>query len=204
MASLMKAVIPMSFLASFCASAQSAYALGPMTAMQISGLVSQPLGHVQFCREHPDACLPDRQPDRIVKLDAPTFQQLSRVNSKVNHDITPMTDMELYGVPDYWTYPTNAGDCEDYALLKEKDLEELGWPDGALLMTVVRDEKGEGHAVLTVRTDHGDIILDNKTDQILVWSATPYQYIKRQSTQDKRQWVGIYDDTTARLASYRQ
>ncbi len=45
------------------------------------------------------------------------------------------------------------GDCEDYALLKRKMLMQAGWPREALLMTVVRDKKGEGHAVLTVKTD---------------------------------------------------
>jgi hypothetical protein len=31
-----------------------------------------------------------------------------------------------------------------------------GWPESKLLITVVRDENNEGHAVLTVRTDEGD------------------------------------------------
>ena len=37
-----------------------------------------------------------------------------------------------------------------------------GWPESKLLITVVRDENNEGHAVLTVRTDEGDFILDNR------------------------------------------
>ena len=28
-------------------------------------------------------------------------------------------------------------------------------------MTVVKDKNNEGHAVLTVKTDHGDFVLDN-------------------------------------------
>ncbi len=58
-------------------------------------------------------------------------------------------------------YPPTAGDCEDIALLKRRDLIEKGWPVGALLMTVVRQANGEGHAVLTVLTDRGDLVLDN-------------------------------------------
>ncbi len=33
---------------------------------------------------------------------------------------------------------------------------QAGWPREALLITVVRDKKGDGHAVLTVKTDKGD------------------------------------------------
>ncbi len=180
-----------------------AYALGPMAAMQIGGITSPPMGHVQFCQEHSSDCQNDHMPNRVVQLDGPTFQQLAWLNSKVNHDIAPMTDMELYGVPDYWTYPTAAGDCEDYVLLKIRDLQQLGWPDGSLLITVVRDEEGEGHAILTVRTDRGDLILDNKTDEIILWNAKPYQFIKRQSTENKAQWVQIIDNRNQPVASLR-
>jgi predicted transglutaminase-like cysteine proteinase len=39
-------------------------------------------------------------------------------------------------------------DCEDYVLLKRRMLMQAGWPREALLVTVVRDKKGDGHAVL--------------------------------------------------------
>ena len=89
--------------------------------------------------------------------------------------------MEIYGQTEYWTIPTTRGDCEDYALLKRKRLMARGWPASALLMTVVRDEKGEGHAVLTARTVQGDFILDNKVDEVKVWNRTRYEYVMRQS-----------------------
>ena len=51
--------------------------------------------------------------------------------------------MKHYGIADYWTLPTDGkGDCEDYALLKRHELIRLGWPSSALLMTIVKDEKG--------------------------------------------------------------
>ena len=53
------------------------------------------------------------------------------------------------------------GDCEDYVLLKRKMLMQAGWPRQALLITVVRDEQGDGHAVLTVKTDKGDIACEH-------------------------------------------
>ena len=99
-------------------------------------------------------------PERLSELD--------NINRAVNREIAPATDIEIYGQAEYWTIPTTRGDCEDYALLKRKRLIARGWPASSLLMTVVRDEKGEGHAVLTARTVQGDFILDNKIDEVKV------------------------------------
>jgi predicted transglutaminase-like cysteine proteinase len=125
----------------------------------------------------------DATPDRRAQLDS--------VNRTINHEIKPVTDIELYGVADYWTIPTRRGDCEDYVLLKRKRLMELGWPASALLITVVRDERGDGHAVLTARTQQGDFILDNKTDDIKLWQEVPYQFVMRQSYLNPRVWLSL-------------
>ena len=66
-----------------------------------------------------------------------------------------------------------------------------GWPASALLITVVRDELGDGHAVLTVRTKQGDYVLDNKVDTIHLWSHTPYQYLMRQSYLNPKLWMAL-------------
>ena len=88
--------------------------------------------------------------------------------------------------------PTSGkGDCEDYALLKRQRLMQLGWPASALLMTVVFDERNEGHAVLTARTAEGDFILDNKTSTIKLWNQTPYAYVMRSSYLDPRVWMSL-------------
>ena len=74
-----------------------------------------------------------------------------------------MTDLEHWGVVESWYYPDDGyGDCEDYVLLKRRMLMQAGWPREALLITVVRDKNGDGHAVLTVKTDKGEYILDNQ------------------------------------------
>ena len=46
----------------------------------------------------------------------------------------------------------DAGDCEDFVLLKRKKLIAGGFSPSDLLITVVRKPDGEGHAVLTLRT----------------------------------------------------
>jgi predicted transglutaminase-like cysteine proteinase len=61
------------------------------------------------------------------------------------------------------------------------------------LITVVRERSGEGHAVLTVRTDRGDFILDNQEANVLRWDQTNYEYIKRQSEFDETVWASIDD-----------
>jgi Bacterial transglutaminase-like cysteine proteinase BTLCP len=70
-------------------------------------------------------------------------------------------------VPERWNYPIDAGDCEDYALLKKQYLKKLGFKAGLLPLAVVLNEAGEFHAVLMVLTDRGDFVLDNRRNEIL-------------------------------------
>ena len=109
--------------------------------------------------------------------------------------------------PNTGPFPTTRGDCEDYALLKRKRLIARGWPESSLLMTVVRDEKGEGHAVLTARTLQGDFILDNKVDEVKVWHRTRYDYVMRQSYLNVQIWMSLDpaegSNSTAPLVSVR-
>jgi len=165
----------------------------PTPFMAIGGKTSQPIGHYEFCETHRDECNVKSAYEERVRLTAERWNELVGVNNKVNTEIRPATDMELYGRPEFWTYPTTAGDCEDLVLLKRRILQEKGWPTGALLITVVRQQNGDGHAVLTVLTDRGDLILDNLEGHILVWSETEYEYIKRQSEYDTGGWVSIDD-----------
>src|SRR5690606_31185825 len=108
-----------------------------------------------------------------VVLTAELWHDLLRINATVNSTIGQVTDEEQYGRPEVWTYPDSGrGDCEDYALLKQRTLAAAGWPAGTLLLTVVVRTNGEGHAVLTVLTDRGDLILDNLDDKVRVWNET--------------------------------
>ena len=115
-----------------------------------------------------------------------------KVNAWVNEAIKPMTDLEHWGVVERWNYPDDGyGDCEDYVLLKRRMLIQAGWPREALLITVVRDKKGDGHAVLTIKTDRGEFVLDNQEPQVLPWTKTGYRFVKRQSQSDPNVWVSL-------------
>ena len=81
-------------------------------------------------------------------------------------------------------------------LLKRKMLIDAGWPREALLITVVRDKKGEGHAVLTVKSDKGEFILDNQNESVVAWTETGYRFVKRQSQGDPNVWVSLGDSQT--------
>ena len=159
--------------------------------MRVYAATLPPYGWVRFCATFRQDC--ERGPTFDARFEATSerLAELDRINRQVNKAIEPATDMELYGETELWTIPTTRGDCEDYALLKRRMLVAQGWPVGSLLMTVVRDEKGEGHAVLTARTAQGDFVLDNKVDEIKLWHKTPYAYIMRQSYIDPNVWVSL-------------
>jgi predicted transglutaminase-like cysteine proteinase len=162
---------------------------GDLPGMHILSAAKAPLGYIAFCKEHAPDCRPDGKKPVEVVLTTTSYDQLVEVDDSINHRIKPATDMEVYGVPEKWEYPVDRGDCEDYVLLKRKTLLDAGWPQSALLITVVLDTHGEGHAVLTVVTNRGDYILDNLTDKVLPWQETAYRYVKRQSQYDEQNWV---------------
>lgn len=168
--------------------------------MQVQGLTTQPIGHYEFCQRSPVECS-QKTSGKTVKLTRNLWSKLVNINTSVNTLITPITDQELWGQPELWSYPTTFGDCEDYVLLKRKMLIDEGVPAGNLLITVVRQPNGEGHAVLSVRTDRGDFILDNLEGEVKLWNNTEYRYLKRQSNTHSGKWVSINDARTITVGS---
>ena len=136
-----------------------------------------------------------------LKLTKRRWNQLVAVNNLVNGMVQPVTDLDQYGTVEHWAYPRGRGDCEDYVLLKRQLLIDEGWPQNALLITVVRDEQGEGHAVLTARTANGDFVLDNKRTAVRGWHKTGYKFLKRQSYRDPRIWMSLTPRRNDRLLS---
>jgi predicted transglutaminase-like cysteine proteinase len=153
-----------------------------------------PIGWLEFCAEHTRECETRPAQPRDIVLSAKAWKDLVRINQRVNDSVTALTDFEHWGVAERWSYPDDGyGDCEDYVLLKRRMLMQAGWPRQALLITVVRDKRGDGHAVLTVRTDKGELILDNQNPEILHWTDTGYRFVKRQSQSDPNVWVTLGD-----------
>jgi len=158
----------------------------------VAGSTSVPIGAAEFCKTHRADCMAGALRD-VEILTESSWTQLLAVNDTVNRDVQPVTDLVLFNVTERWAYPNGQGDCEDFALEKRRQLINLGWAPSTLLMTVVRQGNGEGHAVLMVRTDRGDLVLDNQDGRALLWNDTPYEFVKRQSQTDPRKWVSITD-----------
>ena len=158
----------------------------------------------EFCQTYASECAFDRTEPAVVTLTPKIWQTIVGVNRRVNATIKPMLDIDHWGVADRWDIPTDGyGDCEDFQLLKRKLLAEAGLPRRAMRMTVVIDEKNEGHAVLMVRTSQGDFTLDNKTDEVLPWSQTGYIFVKRES-QDAVAWVSLGRATSPTATANRR
>ena len=162
-----------------------------------------PLGYVDFCGRGEAECQFHGGKVEKLSLTTENWDQIEQINRIVNTVIRPASDMELYGVPDYWTYPKDAGDCEDYVLLKKRYLTELGFNADELLITVVLDEHNEGHAILTVVTAQGDYVLDNRRHEILRWDDTGYKFLKRQSQATSNEWVSLQKSAPQVLVSTR-
>jgi len=173
-----------------------AFLARPALFAALGNATRAPTGWMKFCAENAEECRPAPDQARDVTLTPALLQQLYEINKFANDRVTWTSDAELYGTTERWAYPLDRGDCEDIVLLKRRLLTKAGWPAGALLITTV-EERGAGrgrHAVLTVRSDRGEMILDNQTPEILFWYETNYRYIARQSTTDPNIWVSFSTD----------
>lgn len=162
-----------------------------------------PYGFKKFCRNEQAYCSQLRRtrgnkPQRVALSDE-RLAELAEVNRSVNRRIAPMPEISFFtrSNVDDWKLPTTSGDCEDYVLLKQSQLIEKGWPKNALLITIADNAKGYRHAVLTVRTDAGDFILDNENNDVKDWRDVNFRWIKRQSARNMMRWVEIRPESGA-------
>ena len=163
------------------------------TFTPVGGETAIPYGWVDFCNRHVEECALGKLKSADVHMTRQVWKTLNEVNAFANTAIEPISNLDHWGTTlDHWDYPVDGkGDCKIYALFKRKLLIERGFPRQALLMTIVRDLNGEGHAVLTVKTDRGDFVLDNLSGDIRPWSATGYQFFKRQAQDDPNVWLSL-------------
>ena len=171
---------------------------GGTPSMTTFGRTTIPIGYYEYCERRPRRCELEAD-ERTVEYTAETWRKIVSVNRRVNRAIRPVEDIELFGLQEFWDYPERAGDCEDYVLLKRRVLHEAGFPLGALLITVVHDASGAGHAVLTVVTDRGDFVLDNVEKRVLPWQEAELHYLKRQARNDPNAWVDLSADGGRRM-----
>ena len=165
----------------------------PVHSAPIGDVTRVPYGWADFCTRQPLECRVDASDAVDIVMSERVLRTLRAVNARANADIEPVSNFDHWGtLLDHWDYPSDGkGDCKIYALWKRKLLLDMGFPRQALLMTIVRDLDGNGHTILTVKTDKGDYILDNMVGEIRLWDETGYKFVKRQSQNDPNVWVSI-------------
>lgn len=186
-------------------SARAQQAAFPVASLPIaaSGEARAPYAWSDLCKRSPAECRIDTAEPERVEMTPKLWKTILTLNTRINREIEAETDQEHWGVVDHWDLPNDGkGDCEDYALLKRKRLAELGIPRRAMRMTVVIDEENAGHAVLMIRTDRGDFILDNKRNAVLPWGQTGYLFVKRES-EFRTGWTSLGGAQTPTVASVR-
>lgn len=143
---------------------------------------SAPLGFQLFCLQQPAQCRGGGKSQ--VALTSEVLESIRRVNSQVNRSIRPRNDPG----PDVWTLGATAGDCEDYVLSKRNALMNAGLPSSALRLAHVRTREGIDHAILIVKTDLDDLVLDNLVGDVLPLSKVSYR-ILAVSSADPMVWT---------------
>lgn len=154
------------------------------------GYAMAPAGFYMLCASVPSACKITRA--RNVPADAgglrlslDTLSVIDRVNREVNAAMRPQPES---AGKDLWKIGGSSGDCEDYALTKRAALLRKGFPSSSLLMAAVVTGRGEDHAILVVRTDRGDFVLDNLNNTVKPWTRTGYTFLSMQDQKNPRLW----------------
>lgn len=149
-----------------------------------------PSGARQLCRQYTWACSSKVSASMSSRQE---MQIIRRINRRVNATTRSVTDQSQYQTVERWALPTSrGGDCEDFALLKKRDLIREGVDPSKLLIATVLDTQRNSHAVLVYRSASGDLVLDNLTNQIKPWTATRYLFLRMQNPQKPSSWVGVY------------
>lgn len=152
--------------------------------MSIEGSFNAPLGYQLFCLTNPRYCRGGGASEVVYTDQLGTL--LQNVNVSVNRAISPRADRK-----DVWSVGVSQGDCEEYALAKRLELIRGGVPASAVRIAMAKTRSGEGHAVVVVRTNAGDLVLDNLTSKIRNWDETGLRWVAIAGA-NARSWQQIH------------
>jgi predicted transglutaminase-like cysteine proteinase len=152
--------------------------------------IAAPSGSAGLCSHYGWACA---RLGHLNMSDAQAMRIARAVNSAVNRQTRPVSDLAQYGVEERWALPTaRGGDCEDVVLMKKKALMSQGVAPDRLLIATVLDRNRGSHAVLVMRTASGDYVLDSLVGTIKPWRATGYSFLKMQDPASPSRWNAIF------------
>lgn len=167
--------------------------------LPLQGAVVAPVGAGSICQTYDWACA---GASNRAAVGPHVLKQAVAINLAANAKIRPLSDMDQYAAPEHWALPTaRGGDCEDYVLFKKKALVEAGVSPDRLLIAAVLDRKRSVHAVLVLRTETGDFVLDNLTDRVLPWDRTGYAFLLMQDPREPSRWVATNAQAGVGLSS---
>jgi predicted transglutaminase-like cysteine proteinase len=150
------------------------------------GRLPAPVGYHRFCIRYPEQC-ESASEALVVVLTPDVWRLIGAVNTSVNRRIRNDPTKGAFD----WDLEVTRGNCNDYAVQKRAELLRAGFPQSALSLAMVMTATGEGHLVLTVRTDRGDFVLDNLRGGVLPWTRAAYRWIARQSVEAAFAWVAL-------------
>lgn len=154
------------------------------------GLGVAPPGAQRLCSTYSWACARGTSGGTVTQGQ---MQVVRAVNSQINRSTRAIEDSQQYGEAERWAIPTSrGGDCEDYALAKKRALISKGIDPQRLLIATVLDRNRRPHAVLVVRTENGDMVLDNVTNSIRSWQDTRYVFLRMQDPSRPSRWVNVF------------
>ena len=158
-----------------------ALAAGAASTGALAGNAHAPLGYQLMCLKTPAECKGGGKAH--ITVTAEVMATLKRVNGHVNRTIKPRHDVGS----DVWSASSTSGDCEDYVLAKRRALIKAGIAPSSLRIAYVKTRRGEGHAILVVKTSGKDLVLDNLTATIKPLSQSGYRIVSM-SGANPRSW----------------
>ena len=167
---------------------------GASTAGQTSWIeaardADAPNGFAGVCARYAWACAKSGRNTSTPRDLMPLAKQ---VNFSINRQTREVSDEAQYARAEYWALPTaRGGDCEDFALAKKRALIAKGVAPERLLIATVLDRQRNPHAVLVLRTDAGDFVLDNLTNRIVGWQQTGYTFLRMQNPKSPNRWSAV-------------
>lgn len=156
--------------------------------IQSTRSIDAPAGFQGVCDRYAWACARASTASQTMD-DAALLRLARKVNGQINRRVREVSDLQQYRVAEHWALPTaHGGDCEDFALLKKRELIRHGVSPDRLLIATVLTAKREAHAVLILRTAAGDVVLDNLTNKIKPWAKTGYGFLRMQDPRAPARW----------------
>lgn len=159
-------------------------AWGSLEVVVTGRTVAGPAGWLNWCMGAAERCLPAQRPE-VAPATPALLAAVERVQRQVNAAISPRAEP---AGRDLWQHDADHGDCEDFALAKQHKLRAAGLPHGAVRLATARLASGELHAVVTVETDRGTLVLDNLHDRVMPVASLDYSWLRLQGTDGSLRW----------------